>query len=60
MYLVQIRTHGTLVDAEGKSLEIIPGMVAEVDIIGEKRTVLEYVIEPVLKVKDKAFTERGR
>lgn len=40
-----------------EDLPIIPGMVAEVDIINGKRTVLDYFIRPLLKLKDTAFRE---
>ncbi len=37
---------------------IIPGMVAEVDIITGKKTILAYLLKPVLRAKQSAFTER--
>jgi adhesin transport system membrane fusion protein len=37
---------------------IIPGMVAEVDIITGKKTILTYLLKPVLRAKQAAFTER--
>jgi adhesin transport system membrane fusion protein len=37
---------------------IIPGMVAEVDIITGKKTILNYILKPVLRAKQSAFTER--
>lgn len=37
---------------------IIPGMVAEVDIITGKKTILSYLLKPVLRAKQAAFTER--
>ena len=41
----------------GQELEIIPGMVAQVDNLSEPKTVLAYFIEPVLRVKDRAFRD---
>lgn len=38
-------------------VEIIPGMVATVDIITGHRTVLEYLLKPVLRVRDTAFRD---
>jgi adhesin transport system membrane fusion protein len=32
-------------------------MVAQVDVITGKRTVLHYLIDPVLKVRDNAFRD---
>ncbi len=40
-----------------EDLPIIPGMVAEVDIINGRRTVLDYIIRPLLKLKETAFRE---
>jgi len=32
--------------------------VAEVDILNGKKTIMRYLMNPVLKLKDKAFRER--
>lgn len=39
-------------------LPVTPGMVADVEIISGKRTILAYLLKPVLRAKNKAFTER--
>lgn len=57
-YLVRVRTDGVLRDAAGKPLPIVPGMIAEVDILGNKRRVIDYILTPVERVKDTAFRER--
>ena len=54
-YLVRVRT---LRSNFGKELPIIPGMVAQVDIMTGKKTILTYLLKPVLKAKSYAFTER--
>ena len=54
-YLVRVRT---LKSSLGKGLPIIPGMVAQVDIMTGKKTVLSYLLKPVLKAKSYAFSER--
>lgn len=54
-YVVRVRT---LKSSLGKDLPIIPGMVAQVDIMTGKKTVLSYLMKPVLKAKSYAFTER--
>ena len=43
---------------DGKELPIIPGMVAEVDILTGKRSLLSYLMKPVLRAKANALTER--
>jgi len=54
-YIVKVRT---LKPSLGEGLPIIPGMVAQVDIITGKKSVLAYLLKPVLKAKAYAFTER--
>ncbi len=54
-YLVRVRT---LKSSFGKSMPIIPGMVAEVDILTGKKTILAYLLKPVTRAKSHAFTER--
>lgn len=55
-YVVRVRTDRSTVG--DKNLPIIPGMVAEVHILTGKRTVLQYLLKPVLRAKANAFTER--
>jgi adhesin transport system membrane fusion protein len=54
-YLVRVRTE----QADfGDKLPIMPGMTAEVDILTGKKTVLSYLLKPVLKAKAYALRER--
>lgn len=55
-YVVRVRTDRSTVG--DKLLPIIPGMVAEVHILTGKRTVLQYLLKPILRAKANAFTER--
>lgn len=57
VYVVEIRTDDTLLDADGVAVEIIPGMVAQVDILTGEKTVMDYFIAPVIRVKDRALRE---
>lgn len=54
-YVVKVRTINSSL---GKDKPIIPGMVAQVDIITGKKSVLAYLLKPVLRAKAYAFTER--
>jgi adhesin transport system membrane fusion protein len=54
-YLARLRTHRASL---GEGLPIIPGMMAEVDILTGKRTVLSYLLKPVIRAKANAMTER--
>ena len=57
-YRVVVRTgHVTLTDRQGKPLPIIPGMVASVDIKTGRKTVLQYLIKPITRLKQ-AMQER--
>jgi adhesin transport system membrane fusion protein len=56
-FVVQVRTATNILDADGAALEIIPGMVAEVDILAGTKTVLEYLTQPVIRVRDRALRE---
>jgi membrane fusion protein, adhesin transport system len=57
-YIVKVRTNASFLMAGEKKLPIIPGMVAEVDILTGKKTVLSYLLKPVLRAKSNALTER--
>ena len=46
-----------LFEDNGEKVEILPGMVASVDVLAGKRTVLDYIWNPMMKVKDKALTD---
>lgn len=54
-YVVRVRTHKSTL---GENLPVIPGMVAEVDIITGEKSVLTYLLKPVLRAKARAFSER--
>ncbi|TVO39321.1 HlyD family type I secretion periplasmic adaptor subunit [Vibrio algivorus] len=57
-YQVKIRTHeSVLTSKDGTSLPIIPGMTASADIITGQRTVMGYLLKPVLKATDSALRE---
>ena len=57
-YTIRVRTKAShIADPSGKMRPIGPGMVAEVDLLGEKRTILEYLLSPVLEVGRRALRE---
>lgn len=55
-YIVKVRTEHAYVGEDNRP--ILPGMVAEVHILTGKRTVLQYLLKPVLRARENAFTER--
>ena len=57
-YNVVVRTDKTYLGDEAGQYEIQPGMQATVDIHTGKRTVMDFLIRPVLKLRHEAFRER--
>jgi adhesin transport system membrane fusion protein len=57
-YKVIARTTSATLSYQGKELPIIPGMTASVDILTGKKTVLDYLLKPVLKTREHAMRER--
>jgi membrane fusion protein, adhesin transport system len=57
-YEVWIKTKGVNFSKSDVVPQIIPGMLAQVEITGEKRTVLEYLMKPVLETTAVALTEK--
>jgi membrane fusion protein, adhesin transport system len=57
-YKVLARTQTASLNYHGKELPIIPGMTASVDILTGKKTVLDYLLKPVLKTRERAMRER--
>jgi adhesin transport system membrane fusion protein len=54
-YVVRVRTKASSL---GENLPIIPGMVAQVDVLTGKKSILAYLLKPVLRAKANALTER--
>lgn len=57
-YLVRIETNRTFIGPDGRELPIIPGMTVSVDILTGKKTILDYLLKPILKTKQLAMSER--
>lgn len=57
-YLIQVRTDRNHLGGDEKPLLIIPGMVATVDIITGEKSVMDYLLKPVLKGGSEALRER--
>ncbi|MFG0583318.1 Type I secretion system membrane fusion protein PrsE [Pseudomonas sp. THAF187a] len=57
-YLIQVRTEKSHLGSDENPLLIIPGMVASVDIITGEKSVLAYLLKPVLKARSEAMRER--
>ncbi|MFN7836059.1 MAG: HlyD family type I secretion periplasmic adaptor subunit [Burkholderiaceae bacterium] len=54
-YLVRVQTERKNL---AKTMPLIPGMVAEVDVVTAERSLLTYLMKPILRAKSRAFGER--
>lgn len=57
-YRVIVKTDKNFLERNGNKLPIIPGMIASVDIITGKKTILDFILKPILKVKQNSLHER--
>jgi adhesin transport system membrane fusion protein len=57
-FRVRVRTDKAHLGSEERPLEIIPGMTAQVDIMTGKKTVMDYLLKPILKARTEALRER--
>lgn len=57
-YVVTLRTDKNYIGTKDKPFPIIPGMIATVDILTGKKTILSYLLKPILKAKGTALRER--
>ena len=57
VYVIVVRTQGALHDADGAQVRIIPGMIAEIDILAGRRRVIDYLLQPLERVRARAFRE---
>lgn len=57
-YLIRVRTQKNYLGTQQKPLYIIPGMMATVDVLTGHKSVLHYILKPIIKAKEKALRER--
>lgn len=57
-YIIRVRTERNFLGSPQKPLYIIPGMMATVDILTGHKSVLAYILKPILKAKQTAMRER--
>lgn len=57
-YKILVRTQRNFLGEESAGNVILPGMVAQVDVITGKKTVLQYITSPLLRVQGQALRER--
>lgn len=57
-YIVRLTTEKPYIEKDDKRLPLIAGMTVSVDILTGKKTVMDYLLKPILKAKQSALTER--
>jgi adhesin transport system membrane fusion protein len=57
-YLIRVRTLDRGYIKDGKSLPIIPGMTASVDVLTGRKSVLHYLLRPIVRAQERALRER--
>jgi adhesin transport system membrane fusion protein len=55
-YVIDVAIEGELI-ADGEKVEFLPGMTASVDVLSGKRTVFDYIWQPVAKVNELALRD---
>jgi adhesin transport system membrane fusion protein len=56
-YSIKVNMLGSIKDNGGKEVTILPGMVATVEVLSGKRSILDYFWQPLVKNKDLALRE---
>ncbi|MGE3295918.1 MAG: HlyD family type I secretion periplasmic adaptor subunit [Porticoccaceae bacterium] len=57
-YQVRLKTESSVLGSAADPLPIIPGMTVQADILTGEKTVLDYLLKPILKTRELAFRER--
>lgn len=57
-YYIYIKTEKNYLGSKEKALNIIPGMRGSADIITGQKSILTYLLKPIIKTKQYAFTEK--
>jgi len=57
-YRIVVKTDKNYLEKNGRKLSIIPGMIASVDIITGNKTILDFLLKPILKTKQDSLHER--
>lgn len=57
-YIVVVQTSEAVLKRQGELLPILPGMVATVDIITGAKSILQYLLKPIVRARESALRER--
>ena len=56
-YMADVSIEGTLYEDDGREVVLLPGMVASIDVLSGKRSILEYFWQPIARTKDRALRD---
>ena len=57
-FRVRVRTTSSSLEHAAEPLPIIPGMTTQIDILTGQKTVMDYLMKPILQIRNEAFRER--
>jgi multidrug efflux pump subunit AcrA (membrane-fusion protein) len=57
-YDAWVQTQGSTFSKSSINPNILPGMIAQVDMLGEKRTIFEYIMSPLNRMASRALSEQ--
>jgi len=57
-YKVVVKTNKNYLEKNGVKLPIIPGMIASVDIVTGKKSIMDFILKPILKIKQNSLHEK--
>ena len=55
---VIVETDRSYLEASGRRLPITPGMITDTEIITGRKSILSYLLKPVMKARSEALSER--
>jgi len=55
---IEVKTDKNYLGKESNKLPVTPGMIAQVEVIVGKRTILDYLMKPFLRARERVLTER--
>ena len=56
-YSIKVSINSKLYEDDGREVMVLPGMVATIDVLSGKRTILDYVWQPIARTKDRALRD---
>lgn len=57
-YRVRVLTEQNRIERKNETLPIIPGMIASVDIVTGHKTVMNYILNPIIRTLDRSLSEK--